>query len=312
MRKQLVLHFGIHRTGSTSIQKTLLDNKGKLASMGYCYPSLFNQQGHSKAAWLLINNKITSRDLIIEIKKNIPESSHTVILSAEDFCLLKNYEFIGELSKHYDVKLFIYVKDQVKWLESWYNQHIKWPWNKKFSSAKPSMFVSSVKDFYWIKYDDFLKRITKHINKDSISVKVSSKEHVPNTVSDFIASIGININDLVVEKEYNASLSFAKLQVLRAIDIYELNAPHRVKVLRAIDSLTIGEDNGSKHIFNHQECSYIKDYFCSSNTEFFKDYFNGQRVFNNLSNRDDSITYIPDDKIYRVYLPQVVHMLAIK
>lgn len=131
--------------------------------------------------------KISSHDLANEIISKDEDIINNIILSAEDFCLLENFDLIELLENKYgyNVNVVIYLKSQVDWLESWYNQHIKWPWMQEFSGATVNYFFNHINDFYWINYDKLLKRISKRVNRKSLYVNVMDRSGIQDVVGDF-------------------------------------------------------------------------------------------------------------------------------
>ncbi len=77
----MILHVGTHKTGTTSIQKALEQNRNWLQERGYVYPSLGRLHHHNVIAQRLALNGQTD-----DVRSALGQvSGHTLILSAEEF-----------------------------------------------------------------------------------------------------------------------------------------------------------------------------------------------------------------------------------
>ena len=78
----MILHAGTHKTGTTSIQMVLDQNRTWLHERGYLYPKFRPGYGHNALAHRLA---LTEREHVHVRPAFEPASDHTLILSAEDF-----------------------------------------------------------------------------------------------------------------------------------------------------------------------------------------------------------------------------------
>jgi hypothetical protein len=311
MRKtKLILHLGVHRTGSTSIQNCLAESRGIIRTHGYLYPKLFGEWNHVSIPWKIKSNKISSMALVNEIERNMDELTHTIILSAEDFCILQDPELFECLETIFDVTVVVYLKEQVKWLESWYNQNIRWPWNKKFSSASPEYFLSSLKDFYWIDYDALLRMLSDIFGENNIKVNLADKFGVKDTVSDFLKITGIDHRWLNKYTALNESTSKNKIDLLRKIDILGLPDGKKRAILKAIDEIDFGiYTNDSKAVFDEDQVLFIKNCFASGNEFVASRFFDRDKLFFEEDYSGRHVTTVPDEYIYKELFPQLIKLV---
>lgn len=307
----LHIHFGVHRTGSTSLQNLLKNNKVHLLNNGFLYPHLNVDYKHTKIAWQLLNRKINVRELTARIDKELSASVKTILLISEDFSQLKNAYWLKELAKKYDLSASVYLKRQDLWLESWYNQHIKWPWMKKFSNSTIQEFTRSLDDFYWIDYNFLLSEICKYVPKNRLYVHTMTPENPINGIGYFFANV-LSMPTPITNKEagnMNASLSRVQLEIVRKIDLFELLPPQRRRILKIVKSLEIKEDSGSKSIMSYDMRRKILSQYAVSNGKVAKDFFDSNDLFHPL--REGSIcddhdrSLIVDD-----YLGEIIKRLA--
>lgn len=144
--KNVIVHIGPHKTGSTSIQKCLTENRTKLASNGISF--LHNNETLEAAALL-------SKELFEEAEEKISKLSTaiskmntgTIIMSQEDFSgnligrtnkrriypkLTKNMRVISRALRPHDVQFVFFQREETDWMRSCYHQHLKY--RTKFSS----------------------------------------------------------------------------------------------------------------------------------------------------------------------------------
>ena len=316
MKRNLIIHFGVHRTGTTALQKTLKYNQKYLASQGVLYPDLGYKGDHAKIAWGLIkqkkgNHTITPEWLIEAINKETSNNIHTIILSHEDFAQVDNYEWLKTLSKIYYIEIVIYLRRQDLWLESWYNQHIKWPWDKKFSGCTPDFFLENINDFHWINYQTLLEKISENLSaSDKLYVNVLDPLGVKNTTTDFLDRLNISYSIPIDAQEANASISTAKLDILRRIDLFGLKDAQKAKILCALKNLYIQEDNGSKNIFNKEQINFIMNQFQESNHKVALRFFQRENLFSIERKDNTEPNFIVDWKAYRIYIPRLLKILS--
>ncbi|CAD5943774.1 hypothetical protein NO758_02084 [Planktothrix agardhii] len=129
---KVLVHIGYHKTGTSSLQKSLKISRSILAENGFLYPILDNKNQH----WPLFPNfidtpenhhlfksmGIKSKDINNWLQKRIKEldeqiasfNGHTCILSAEDFSIIPSFlipKFKMFLTDRFDsVKIIAYIR----------------------------------------------------------------------------------------------------------------------------------------------------------------------------------------------------------
>jgi hypothetical protein len=308
----LFIHFGVHRTGTTALQKTLLKNASTLKHSGVLYPDLGHGCNHAKISWGLISQKLDAKWLIEGIGREIDESIRKIILSHEDFCLVENNRWLEELSKYFDVRVVVYLRRQELWLESWYNQNIKWPWKKMFSKCTPDFFLENLKSFFWIDYNYLISKIARSLDRDRIYINVVDALGVRNTTSDFLSHVDIQCNLHEEDSAVNASISTAKLDVLRRIDLLSLrnNDKAKYKIISKLRNMDIKEDNGSTIVFTDEQVKYILSHFEASNKIVAQTYFGRDELFSDPVQWDRKPCFVSDQRAYRIYIPRLLKEVA--
>jgi len=136
-QKQLILHVGFHKSGTTALQETFFTQREELESKGILYPSV-GWQAHHRVAWALAKRRWGWKD---RGGKTTPYSTWTrmltrIKLSKAEKVVLSS-EFLSELNseqirhlkaqvKTRDIKVLFTLRPLVKLLASSYQQYLKY------------------------------------------------------------------------------------------------------------------------------------------------------------------------------------------
>ena len=75
---------------------------------------------------------------------------------------------------------------------SWYNQHVKWPFDRQKSRMDPAAFLTTIEDFHWLDYERLLARWSTVLGR-SASASVSSRRARSRTrPTDVLARLGVD------------------------------------------------------------------------------------------------------------------------
>lgn len=310
MRRRLHLHFGIHRTGTTSIHRHLLGNLPVLNKLGICYPEMGVEHRHVKLAWKMISGKISPDETRRRLIEQVPEDAGLIILSSEDFSQMTDLGWIRLLAEEFEITASVYLKRQDTWLESWYNQNIKWPWDRRLSVATPDVFLLHLNEFHWIDYDALLERIASVVPRNSLYVNVIDSFGVTDTVMDFMRHCGIDMAILKPAEIENESISAARLDILRRIGLFKVKPAARRKIIDALKAMEITEDDGSKTVFDDGQVRCIMERYEASNRLVARKYFGRDELFKDPVVFGRVPMVVPDRKAYRLYIPHLLKEVA--
>ena len=278
---------------------------------GFLYPEIEGEANFIQLPYRLASKEISSEQVIGELERQITEETHTIIVSSENFSHQKSFRYLAEIFQDYELHAVIYLRRQDLWLESWYNQHVKWPWISKYSGSSFTCFRKNYRDFFWLNYEDLLNRIEEVIPRERLYVKTLDDNGLVDSFTDFLQHCGINIGWLKVEGlHHNRSLSSARIDILRRIDIYNIQAESRLKVHSALRKMKINEDNGKARFFtDRQRRDFIKKY-SSSNRNVARRYFAREKLFSEYVPDGVRPVFLNNKVAYQKYIPELLKRVA--
>jgi hypothetical protein len=137
-KKRVLIHVGPHKTGSTSIQRWLHENKHFLASKNAAF--LHSSETHRAAKLLSLQKYDEAEEHLAIISERISRLDvQTVILSQEDFAgelpgrtrtraiyprIAKNLRILKRALAHHRTEFLFFERAPLEWLRSCYHQHL--------------------------------------------------------------------------------------------------------------------------------------------------------------------------------------------
>ncbi|TNC44207.1 sulfotransferase domain-containing protein [Rubellimicrobium rubrum] len=274
---QVVIHAGIHRTGTTSLQQFLSGNRTALAAEGVSYPG--GRVHHQHLAWGLRRGEISTSDMLDHIAMQEGKAS-TVVLSAEDFCILTDLAWVETIAKTYPTRVVFYLRRQDHWLMSWYNQHVKWPFETRKAQMAPDEFLASIEDFYWLDFSTLLGRWEAAIGAENVSIGVLEKGQVGDVVNDFVDRVGLCRDGLSFgEKRINDSLPVHVLEIARHLGLAGMAPSERMRLLGAIRAAFADKPAPASTVYSPEERQSVLDRFARSNHQVARRYFARDELF---------------------------------
>ena len=261
----VLFHGGIHRTGSTSLQICLERNRAALLEQGVHYPGPLRQ--HQRFAWALWRGEDMDR-VVSEIEALIAEAPTAclTVLSGEDYATLARLGWLRKLAKNHEVKAHFYLRRQDYWLNSWYNLHIKWPFDRIKSRMDPDEFLAAIDDFPWIDYDWLLGRWMDVLGTEQVTAAVLERGQVEDVTTDFLNRIGIDPAFLELEQPRgNPALPVQTLEIARHIGTHDLGPRHRNRIHRALSQGLADHHPGTDIVYSPADRQAILDRFAASN-----------------------------------------------
>ncbi len=320
------MHIGTEKTGTTSIQKFLYQNRRKLRSHGYHFvqsPGKMNNQ--ALPAICIRDEKMDDffRNLGIETIEQrdayrrhftaefeaelagLPDAVHTVLISSEHFHSRIRTE--GEmdnvhafLSRYFDdIKIVCYLREQGVTCSSYYSTSLK--------SGGPSSFgdfmLRCTPSNYYFNYLDMLANWERCFGFDALDVSLFGRQHFErgDLLEDFAKKINPalvgNLNTAIQVE--NESLSPAGQAIMRAVNMVYPGrtaraevAPIREKCRKLIYDKLRGSGQRLP-LTNHLQ---IFDSFRESNEELRRKFFpDVETIFEEPTEASSVDTRLPED-----------------
>lgn len=277
---KVVIHAGIHRTGTTSLQGFLADNRETLLQLGVAYPG--ETPNHQPLAWSLKRKDSDAGDVrtLLESRGAV----ETAVLSAEDFCIQTDLKWLEQLSESFETKVVFYFRRQDHWLMSWYNQHVKWPFDRQKSQMDKTEFLEHIGDFHWLDYAALLNRWTAVLGEANVSAGIVESGQVEDVVGDFVKRLGISTEGLNFEiKRKNDSLPVHLLEIARHLGVFEMPPRTRARMMRALRVGLAHKTQSATTVYSPEERLRILQLFEASNRTAAKRFFGREKLFSEPS-----------------------------
>ena len=195
--KVLFLHCGPRKTGSTSIQNFLNNNRETLKRQGFLYLNQGNSNGQYYAK--NINSILAAKDTILS------SSYENFIISSEDLDSVSSewLENVIHYFKNVRINAIFYFRRQDKWINSYYNQRVIL-----------GLCNEDFEDFVWenvekIRYFPLLSKYKSYISRNHGKVFLRNHNKLNGSLyQDFLMTLSIrNIDEFCFPERFNESRS---------------------------------------------------------------------------------------------------------
>ena len=136
-RKRLLLHIGTHKTGTSTLQRLMAQNRARLAVMGVCYPRTDRPPRetlpkHGSFVKALTGGKETlAQEMRLLHEELALSGAHTLLLSAEGLSGFgtgkrrQRFALAQDLAEEFDIEVVCFLRRQDSFVESFWNQRCK-------------------------------------------------------------------------------------------------------------------------------------------------------------------------------------------
>ena len=253
---KLIIHAGTPKTGTTSLQTYLDKNQRKLRGKGILYPHNLDKL-HSPTApkhqWFEKNLVTAHLKHLLENFKNIisqvKKDTHTIILSSEG---IYNYwwdfpdeskAILGELSKLFDTEIWVWFREPLGFIESYYKQCIRNPQIENNPCYGKDLSFAEMLDIEWfsqhLNYQGFVDECQTLFGKKNVSVF----KYEADVVQEVMQKLGLATAHDNPPPRLNKSLNSLSIALLRTINQYDIKAkdkalliPHLKKINEVFES----------------------------------------------------------------------------
>lgn len=238
--KTIYLHIGMPKTGTTSIQAFLAENREKLSEIGILYPikenaenefneHLYNYRGAVLGA--LAKGINAYNEYFENYFLNIIEQSDCKnIIISEEILFLRTADVADVFLKHgFNVKIIIYLRKPAEYLASTWQENVK-----SVYSVMGLKFRHSLEQFLDrdIPYNIIFRYIEK-LGKGNVIVRPFEKEQWKdgNLIVDFLNIFGVDFEgakDFPAQNDYQYNRNF--LEFMSIMKCFDMSFERYVKI----------------------------------------------------------------------------------
>lgn len=280
-KKHLYLHIGTHKTGSTSIQHWLNDNRGILEARDYYYPieGAYFLPGEASASLLAhailerrpgyIGNMIIDRNACVsDIRRDIRNTSCTnVIVSSEHFSHATKIEKVKKIFDLFSdlfetMTVIVYLRRQDHRIESGWSQLVK----TGGITASFDEFLSNDLSAPKRNYLDLIASWAEVFGKDNLIIKPFEKDQFfnNNLLHDFLETLGLK-TELANYSVKNESPPIELVETLRLFGHSIHTRAERSALFRILISIPVKLDNTKYTLLTPEKRKAILDQYKESN-----------------------------------------------
>ena len=291
--KQLYIHIGPPKTGTTTIQHSLYLNREKLLENGVYIPhtgSLVDKAHHYNLGWELIGEKKFNKskgtwsDLLVELRK---VEASKIILSSEGFirCTDENIRKMKEYLSDYETFIVFYVRRQDKKIQSQWAQGAKSPFRSDVDITFLDWIQNNDHQFIFSDYYEIYQQ-WKRVFKDNILIRVVEKGQLQGTLfEDFLTTIGVeNPEQYKTSNDMNVSPGIKTLSII--LEYKRMLGP-KIDERKLARILRVIKEYGEEIGWNDEKWSFltremydkIMSRYEESNRKLAKEYFHRDQLF---------------------------------
>lgn len=228
---ELIIHLGIHKTGTSALQKAFSENRKLLLENGVLFPESFQSElnlpsvsdataGHRKFDSVLINPYNETSVKKIEKLKNfaIKNNASKIILSSETFFAprVKIHPEFGKFAdSHFEnFKVVLYLRRPDSWAESMYREVLCWPRRRETRSYN-KFCMEFLKE--WLFFGERVRKLSNVFAPGTIDV-ISFDDLEEGITDNFKKYLGLGHLRQILDTKTNPSLPYNNI-----IDLQRLN-----------------------------------------------------------------------------------------
>lgn len=288
--KELYIHIGTPKTGTSTIQHFLENNRELLLRKGVYYPKgiPYNKWGGNEStagnfAWVTRIEK--SDEELKNILVNMFLIADKVLLSTEHIWgeVNNKIDFFNNIKllladMEVEIKVIVYLRKQVDYLESQYRECVRLVLMKEtllevFNLDNPILWLVKKNLNYLSVIDD----IAYVVGEKNVLVRPYEDCQFKNgnIIDDFMFLLNINVNEefILPVKNYNPSINNAALEMKRCMNTSSLATRDEMDELSYEILMVDGIEKNNKHfrsLLSHQQrCDFMENYnLCNKEVAF--------------------------------------------
>jgi hypothetical protein len=287
--RKLFIHIGQHKTGSSSIQKALIENKKilKKNNISYFRVNPDKTLGSNISPWIQPKDLEDFKGVgkvkhLSELSLNISKLSGNVIISSESFSWVNDKKELmkikEKLNKYFkEIIIIVYLRRQDSHAVSHSQEEAKRGGKFSFFLRENNTMLEHHKDYdYYLNYNNRLSIWADIFGKSAIIIRIFEEKYLykKDVVLDFFKVIGIIDN--VLSFKVNETWGFEKIKVIYLIEKIKMN-----KYFKYI--ITKNLDNSGKLLPSRKQAKEFYSFYKNSNKKLntkFSINENNESIFN--------------------------------
>lgn len=209
---EYILHIGPEKTGTTSLQQALADNRESLHRQGVAYPKTGTIRSRHIGLMKVMNGTAPGQTgLTAGMTEDWADRFHAetagadiCILSCEEFANLQKPEVVTSLCPHDRTQVVMYVREPV--------MHAVSVWRQRVKFGKTAMSLREFAQSYCPPYFSAAKRWAAIFGKENFVFRIYGRDYEKwNIVSDFANLFNLELQDdfTFPKQEYELNPSIA-------------------------------------------------------------------------------------------------------
>lgn len=230
--KELVLHVGFHKSGTSALQESFHIQRAELLAAGVLYPNI-GKKAHHRIAWALTQRswgwskrggQVTPFKVFTKLAREINRSQQEKVLLSSEFFSELNSEQIQKIAsaiKGRKVKVLFTLRPLVKLLSSSYQQYLKYgtkaDYEKWLHSVLDEPGISKINPTFWKRHmhGDVVSRWAEAFGAENVTVLVVDEKRPEFLFEQVNRYLGLSENFLKSQPTgSNRSLSLEEVSLL--------------------------------------------------------------------------------------------------
>ena len=295
--KNLYLHIGTHKTGTSAIQMTLHNINDTLKSMDYrwieesywLYKRFTPEEINGVVSYIESLTLFPQRNLIFSSEGYSGGLAHDVAIVEQ------KAEILGKILSGFNVKVILYLRRQDQFIESMYSQGIH-----EGNCYTFEQYINEAIDYKNLDWQKLIDIFALHFGDKNIIVRPYEQNqfYQNNIINDFFSCIGLKDKIQFSQlPKFNKSYSHRSVRIARYMNSI-LSTQEEKDQIRSILQNIDTKEVFDKHVYMKPEKRQeIMKYFEDSNTHVSRNYFHQDHNIFSLSPSDISTSVVDTTSI---------------
>lgn len=243
---EFLVHIGINKTGTSSLQRAFFDHRAALAELGIVYPEMgIDVASHHDVSRALKGVDPASLGMPRDWKERLLaecDGAKTCLLSSENFHTIADPSKVLALCPAGQTRIVVYIREHAAHLVSWYQQAIQ--------SRNTAMTLDEFIEHHALSFLKMIQKWEAAFGPGNVTVRLYDRAALKDgdVISDFCAFLGDGAADVLVGKSQpsNPSVGGNLLFIKRVLNCFvtkaeSLSVANEVAGLTNIDPTFAGK-----------------------------------------------------------------------